>query len=57
MPTIPTSVSPEMVDQTSLDTNRRERQRQAARAGRQSTMTSQGAGLPPTAGAKVLLGT
>jgi hypothetical protein len=44
-----------MVDQASLDANSRERRRAASRAGRQSTILA-GAGMPPTSGAKTLLG-
>ena len=54
-PSMPTVLSPEVIDQAALDTNRRERQRQASRAGLQSTILA-GAGMPPTAGAKNLLG-
>jgi hypothetical protein len=54
---MPTPISPELVDQTALDTNRRERARQASRQGRQSTiLTGSMAGAAPTAGAKTLLG-
>lgn len=52
---MPTVLSPEVVDQASLDTNARERRRRAAMQGRQSTILA-GAGAPPTAGAKTLLG-
>lgn len=54
-PVMPTVLSPEVVDQASLDTNARERRRRAAMQGRQSTILA-GAGAPPTAGAKTLLG-
>lgn len=56
---MPTVMSPEIIDQASLDTNTRERRRQAARYGRQSTLLAgrlPGAGMPPTAGQKTLLG-
>jgi hypothetical protein len=52
---MPTVLSPEIIDQASLDTNARERRRAASRAGRQSTILA-GAGAPPTSGAKTLLG-
>lgn len=54
-PVMPTVLSPEIIDQAALDTRKRERQRMAARGGRQSTILA-GAGMPPTAGAKTLLG-
>lgn len=54
-PSMPTVLSPEVVDQASIDSNRRERARQGTRYGIQST-TLAGAGLPPTSGAKTLLG-
>ena len=52
---MPTVLSPEIIDQAAIDTNKRERRRQASRAGYQSTILA-GAGMPPTAGAKSLLG-
>lgn len=52
---MPTVTSPEVVDQAALDTNRRERRRAASRSGQASTILA-GAGAPPTAGAKTLLG-
>jgi hypothetical protein len=52
---MPTVMSPEIIDQAAVDTKNRERRRQASRYGRQSTILA-GAGAPPTAGAKTLLG-
>lgn len=52
---MPTALSPEVVDQASIDANRRERTRNANRYGLQSTILA-GAGMPPTSGAKTLLG-
>lgn len=54
-PVMPTVMSPEVIDQSALDTKARERRRLMARSGRQSTILA-GAGAPPTAGAKTLLG-
>ncbi len=60
-PIQPQAYQPEVMDQASLDTRERERRRQVARAGRQSTIltagfNSSGAGLPPTSGSKTALG-
>lgn len=54
-PVMPTVMSPEVIDQAALDTKARERRRLMSRSGRQSTILA-GAGTPPTAGAKTLLG-
>ena len=54
-PIMPTVMSPEVIDQASLDTKAREQRRLRARAGRQSTILA-GAGMAPTSGSKTLLG-
>jgi hypothetical protein len=54
-PVMPTVLSPEMIDQASIDTKRRERARIASKYGIASTRLA-GAGMPPTSGAKTLLG-
>ena len=59
-PVIPQSYSPQMVDQDSLDARDKNRRRQVSRAGVASTLltgSGLGAGLPPTSGAKMALGT
>ena len=59
-PVMPQSYSPQMVDQDSLDARDKNRRRQTARSGLSSTLltgSGLGAGMPPTSGAKMALGT